>query len=122
QGFSPTVTPKRPKSRRPAVANWDNAIMACVSLSLIDCTQASNFRRFSCKIKHFHRGCGLRHDVERPRRRKPGPFFFKLTVSSVGLPAQEGGDVQLIFLHRVVHRRLPSVLVEPLMRSTPGIF
>ena len=39
----------------------------------------------------------------------------------IRLPAQEGGDVQLVFLHRIMHRSGPAVLVEPLMRGPAGI-
>src|SRR4051794_21230939 len=42
--------------------------------------------------------------------------------SSVRLPAQEGRDVELVFLEGVVHRRLPPKRVETLMSRTLGIF
>ncbi len=40
----------------------------------------------------------------------------------VRLPAQEGRNVELVFLASVMHRRLPSVLVETLRRRTLGVF
>ena len=42
--------------------------------------------------------------------------------SLVRLPAQEGRNVELVFLAAVMHRRLPTVLIEPLRRLTLGIF
>src|SRR5665647_2432029 len=54
----------------------------------------------------------------------PGCWNGALSLSdrSVGLPAQEGRDIELVFLGRIMHRRGPTVGVETLRSGAPGIF
>src|SRR5205085_10591215 len=57
--------------RRRKLGQRDNASRIPVAHRL---HQISKLRRFSFNMKYFHGGCSLRRDVERPRRRKPGPL------------------------------------------------
>ena len=64
--------------------------------------------------------------VERRRRtgawpRSPPRLQLTPQRASIGLPAQEGRDVELVLLAAVMHRRLPSMLVQPLRRRALGI-
>src|SRR5262249_24880313 len=57
-----------------------------------------------------------------PRRSFRGPSSRPFDAPSIGLAAQEGRDVELIVIHRVVHRSLASMLIEPLRRRPFGVF
>src|SRR5262249_42291012 len=56
----------------------------------------------------------------RVRRPTVGKIF--LPAGSIRLPAEERRDIKLVFLAAVMHRHLPTMLVEPLGRRTLGIF
>ena len=43
-------------------------------------------------------------------------------TASVGLPAQEGRDFELIVIRRIMHRSLPAVQIEPLVAGPLGVF
>src|SRR5665647_1512316 len=47
---------------------------------------------------------------------------LKLSNRSVGLPTQEGRDVELVFFRRIMHSRRPSERVETLRGGPTGIF
>src|SRR5579884_1683444 len=55
--------------------------------------------------------------------RRLGPLLRPVaTALSVRLPTQEGGDVELILVRRIMHRCLPPVLIQSLGRRAFGIF
>jgi hypothetical protein len=45
-----------------------------------------------------------------------------LAAGSIRLPAEERRDIKLVFLAAVMHRHLPTVLVQSLRGRTLGIF
>ena len=56
----------------------------------------------------------------RVRRPTLGKMF--LAAGSIRLPAEERWDIKLVLLAAVMHRHLPTVLVQSLGRWTLGIF
>lgn len=40
----------------------------------------------------------------------------------VGLPAKEGRNIELVFLARIMHRRVAAMRVEPLRSGPASIF
>ena len=116
---------KRPHSCRRGVANrdWSRARPRCASIDPLQGAPCGLLD--SPKIINTYSICYELTTAPRRDGRRLGAAGIEPARSrgwSVRLPAQEGRDVELVFLRGVMHRRLPPERIEPLVGRAPGIF
>ena len=108
--FLPSVTLKQPHWCPGPVADWHIGRRSAPNRP---CNPAASIE-FSRHIKEVR--VGLRRRVEaRTAGEVPPTVRAPIMIPSIGLPAQEGRDIELVLVRRIMHRSLPAVRIEALV-------